>query len=141
VLAVLTRLSLLVVGAALATLALTPATGHAAALKYHACDGKKYLLLDQHGNPLVKLLRIKMRKAKVDDYAPRCLVAEAVATEVQRGASDGKTPPKHVTVYGARWGIGKVACSYTAMSGYTQAQCVKTGTNASTTRFRLVPNG
>jgi hypothetical protein len=137
---VLTRLSLLVVGAALALLALTPATGHAAALKYHACDGKKYLLLDQHGDPLVKLLRIKMRKAKVDDYAPRCLVAEAVAMQVQQGASGGKTPPKHITVYGARWGIGKVTCSYTAMSGYTQAQCVKTGKNASTTRFRLVPN-
>lgn len=137
---VLTRLSLLL---ALAILALTPATGQAAAakLKYHACDGKKYLLLDPNGDPLVKLLRIKMAKAKADGYAPRCLVAEAVAMQVQTGASGGKTPPATITVYGARWGIGKVKCRYTAMTGYTQAQCVKTGKDASTTRFRLVPNG
>ena len=138
--AVLTRLSLLVVAAALAILALIPATGDAAALKYHACDGKKYLLLIQDRDPLVKLLRIKMAKAKADGYAPRCLVAEAVASLVQRDMIDGKKPPKHITVYGARWGIGKVTCSYTAMTGYTQASCVKKGTNASTTRFRLVPN-
>ena len=136
----LTRLSLLVL--ALAVLASTPATGQAAAkLKYHACDGKKYLLLNPNGDPLVKLLRIKMAKAKADGYAPRCLVAEAVAMQVQMGASDGKTPPATITVYGARWGIGKVKCRYTAMTGYTQAQCVKTGKDASTTRFRLVPNG
>ncbi len=136
---VLTRLSLLL---ALAVLALTPATGQAAAkLKYHACDGKKYLLLDPDGDPLVKLLRIKMAKSKADGYAPRCLVAEAVAMQVQMGASDGKTPPATITVYGARWGIGKVKCRYTPMTGYTQAQCVKTGKDASTTRFRLVPNG
>jgi hypothetical protein len=136
---VLTRLSLLL---ALAILALTPATGQAAAkLKYHACDGKKYLLLDPNGDPLVKLLRIKMAKAKADGYAPRCLVAEAVAMQVQMGASGGKTPPATITVYGARWGIGKVKCRYTPMTGYTQAQCVKTGKDASTTRFRLVSNG
>jgi hypothetical protein len=83
---VLTRLSLLL---ALAILALTPATGQAAAkLKYHACDGKKYLLLDPNGDPLVKLLRIKMAKSKADGYAPSCLVAEAVAMQVQMGASD-----------------------------------------------------
>jgi hypothetical protein len=139
--AVLTRLSLLAAGAALALLALTPATSHAAKLKYHACDGKQYLLLDPSGDPVVKLLRIKMAKAKADGYAPRCLVAEAVAMQVQNEVIDHKTLPARITVEGARWGIGTVKCSYETMTGYTQAQCVKTGKDASTTRFRLVPNG
>ena len=69
------RLSL-ILAAVVAALALTPATGEAAKLKYHSCSGTKYLLLNPDVSPLVKLLRIKMRHAKADDYAPRCLVAE-----------------------------------------------------------------
>jgi hypothetical protein len=118
---------------ALAALALVPATGHAAALKYHACDGKKYQLLSDSERPSVKLLRIKMRKAKADGYAPRCLVAEATAAEVRRAGM-----PKKVKVFGAAWTVGEFRCTYELKTGYQQAQCVHTGKDAATVRFRLV---
>jgi hypothetical protein len=131
------RLSL-ILAAAIAALFLIPATGQAAKLRYHSCDGEKYWLLSKHDNPQVKLLRIKMRSAKADGYAPRCLVAEGVAAEVQRAASDGKNP-KNIHVLGARWDM-RSTCSYTAVTGYTQVQCVaKRGDTANTVRFRLVP--
>src|SRR4051812_32808841 len=76
--AVLTKLSLFLT-AVIAALALLPASGEAAKLKYHNCDGKKYLLIKGAKDPAVKLLRIKMRKSRADGYAPRCLVAEATA--------------------------------------------------------------
>jgi hypothetical protein len=134
--AVLTRLSLLAVGGALAIVALTPAAGGAAAAKlaYHACDGKKYQLLIGR-DPSVELLRIKMRKSRADGYAPRCLVAEATAAEV---INDFSPPPKKVTVYGARWSVGTYRCTYEAKGAYTQAQCVHTGKDANTVRFRVM---
>jgi hypothetical protein len=123
------RLSLILV-AMIAALALSPATGQAAKLKYHNCDGKKYQLLGDN----VKLLRIKMRKSRADGYAPRCLVAEATAAAV----TGPDTPPDTVTVYGARWGVGDYECKYEKKSGYLQAQCVHTGKDANTVRFRIV---
>jgi hypothetical protein len=118
---------------ALAALALVPATGRAATLKYHACDGKKYQLLSDSEQPNVKLLRIKMRNAKADGYAPRCLVAEATAAEVRRSGT-----PKKVTVYGAAWSVGEFRCTYALKTGYQQAQCVHKGKDAATVRFRLM---
>jgi hypothetical protein len=120
-----------------AALALLPATGDAAALRYHSCDGKKYWLVKDLENPSVKSLRIKMRKSKADGYAPRCLVAEATAAEAQRGAADGK-PPAELNVFGARWTVGKYKCTYEKKSGYLQAQCRHSGKDANTVRFRLV---
>jgi hypothetical protein len=131
------RLSL-ILAAALAAVALTPAAGEAAKLKYHACDGRKYRLIEDLKDPTVELLRIKMRNARADGYAPRCLVAEAAAMEVQLRASKG-SPPKRITVYGARWSVGRYTCTYEDKSGYKQAQCVHTGKDANTVRFRLVP--
>jgi hypothetical protein len=131
------RLSLILV-AVIAALGLSPATGQAAKLKYHSCDGKKYWLVKDLEDPSVSLLRIKMRKSRADGYAPRCLVAEATAAEAQRGAADGK-PPAKVKVYGARWGVGDYKCTYEAKGSYTQAQCVHTGKDANTVRFRLTP--
>jgi hypothetical protein len=119
-------------------LGVAPPAAQAAKLRYHSCDGKKYWLVKDLKDPAVKLLRIKMRNAKADGYAPRCLVAEATAAEAQRGAADGK-PPATVNVFGARWGVGKYRCTYTQRSGYTQAQCRHTGKDANTVRFRLVP--
>jgi hypothetical protein len=118
---------------ALAALAFVPATGQAAALKYHACDGKKYQLLRDSEQPNVRLLRIKMRNANADGYAPRCLVAEATAAEVRRSGM-----PKKVTIYGARWSVGEFRCTYQLKTGYQQAQCVHAGKDAATVRFRLI---
>jgi hypothetical protein len=130
---VFARALLIAAAAALAALALLPTAGRAAALKYHACDGKKYQLLhDSSQDPNVRLLRIKMRKAKADGYAPRCLVAEATAAEVRRSGT-----PKKVTVYGAAWSVGEFRCTYQTKADYQQAQCVHTGKDAATVRFRL----
>ena len=128
--------ALLVAGA---TLAFVPASGHATKLSYHACDGKKYWLIDANGDPTVSVLRIKMRNAKADGYAPRCLVAEAVASAVQQRADDDGKLLKKVSAYGARWTAGTFRCTYTPMTGYTQAQCRHTGRDAATVRFRLTP--
>jgi hypothetical protein len=133
-----TKLTLILV-AALAALAAIPATGEAAKLRYHSCDGKKYWLIKGYEHPSAELLRIKMRKSRADGYAPRCLVAEATAAEVLRGAQDGATPPAKVQVYGARWGAGTSKCSYQEKTGYTQVQCVHKGKDANTVRFRLTP--
>jgi len=129
----------LILAAVIAALALAPAAGEAAKLSYHSCDGKKYWLVKDLKNPSVQLLRIKMRKSKADGYAPRCLVAEATAAQVQYRAHDGGTLPAKVRVGGARWGVGAYRCTYEAKTGYTQAQCVHTGKDANTVRFRLVP--
>ena len=124
----------LVLAATLAVLVALPATGEAAKLRYHSCDGKKYLLLAP--TPEVTLLRIKMRAAKADGYAPRCLVAEGVAAEVQRKVADGKQP-QNVHVMGAQWDM-RSRCSYSAKTGYTQVQCVaRPGNAANTVRFRI----
>jgi hypothetical protein len=123
---------------ALAALALLPAAGHAAALKFHACDGKKYQLLHPGSGADVKVLRIKMRKAKADGYAPRCLVAEATAAEVKTELRITGELPSKVRVYGARWYVGNFKCTYEAKTGYQQAVCVHTGKEAATVRFRLM---
>ena len=120
--------------ATLAALALMPVSAQAAKLKYHACDGKKYQLLhDNPEDPNIRVLRIKMRNAKADGYAPRCLVAEATAAEVRRSGT-----PKKVTIFGAAWSIGSFRCTYQTKTGYQQAQCVHTGKDAATVRFRLM---
>jgi hypothetical protein len=134
------RLSL-ILAAVIAALLVTPAAGQAAKLRYHSCSGTKYWLIASDANPQVKLLRIKMRSAKADGYAPRCLVAEGVAGEVQQAVIDDGKQPKNVHVMGAQWDM-RSTCSYTAQTGYTQVQCVaKRGNTANTVRFRLVPNG
>ena len=76
-----------------------------------------------------------MRKSRADGYAPRCLVAEAVAMRVV----SPKHRPAKVDVYGARWNGGTYRCSYAEKSGYTQVQCSHTGKDAATVRFRLLP--
>jgi hypothetical protein len=133
-----TRLTL-AAAAALAVLAAVPASGHAAKLKFNRCDGKKYLLIRQDGDPRVEQLKIKMRKHRADGYAPRCLVAEAIAGEVQTSVIYDHKRPKTVNIMGAQWGMRGVKCKYTDRSGSTQVQCVKKGRDANTVRFRLVP--
>src|SRR3954471_6669697 len=75
------------------------------------CDPGEYLLL--HGeNPTIADLKAHNLPRKTDGYAPRCLVAEAIAAEIQRRLQDGKDAPRTVLVYGARWNGGKWRCRY-----------------------------
>ena len=111
----ISRILVLVALAMFSALALTPTAG--AAEKYRNCSGKQYLLL--HGDdPAVEQLRIKMRNAKADGYAPRCLVAEAVAGDVQDEARRTGKRLKKLNVYGAAWTVGTFRCTYAAKTGY-----------------------
>jgi hypothetical protein len=75
------------------------------------CDPGEYLLL--HGeNPTIEDLKAHNLPRKTSGYAPRCLVAEAIAAEIQRTLQDGKQPPRTVAVMGAQWSSGKWRCSY-----------------------------
>jgi hypothetical protein len=75
------------------------------------CDPGEYLLL--HGeNPTIEDLKAHNLPRKTSGYAPRCLVAEAIAAEIQRTLQDGKQAPRTVAVMGAQWSSGKWRCSY-----------------------------
>ena len=82
-----------------------------------------------------------MAKSKADGYAPRCLVAEATAMQVQTGRPTARHRRRTSTSTARAGTSARYKCPYTAKTGYTQAQCVKTGKDANTARFRLVPNG
>jgi hypothetical protein len=97
------------------------------------CDRGEYLLL--HGeNPTIANLRAHNLPRKTDGYAPRCLVAEAIAAEIQRRLQNGEKAPRTVSVYGARWNGGKWRCSYPG----ERAVCRKKGKPGRRVTMRLV---
>jgi len=73
------------------------------------CDPGQYLVFQ--GTPEVEHLRAHNLPRKTSGYAPRCLVAEAIASDVQRGIQDGDRP-RTLSVHGARWGAGTWRCRY-----------------------------
>jgi hypothetical protein len=86
------------------------------------CDPGEYLLL--HGeNPTIEDLRAHNLPRKTDGYAPRCLVAEAIASQIQQILQNGGKAPRTVTVHGARWDGGKWRCRYPG----DRASCRKKG--------------
>jgi hypothetical protein len=92
--------------AVLLLLAVAPATASADHVKCpigHYLSGKEFLDID------VKNLRAHNLPRRTDGYAPRCLVAEAVLSEM-----DLEYPPlpARLNVYGARWDGGKWRCTY-----------------------------
>ena len=98
--------ALLLVAALLAV----PATAQGEATTI-TCDAGQYQLL--HGeNPRIEQLRAHNLPRRTSGYAPRCLVAEAIAADIQRALQDGKDGPRTLSVYGARWGAGHWRCSY-----------------------------
>ena len=75
-----------------------------------------------------------MRNAKADGYAPRCLVAEATAAEVRRSgyAEEG---------HDLRGGVvdrQRSAARTRRRPATSRSQCVHTGKDAATVRFRLM---
>ena len=98
------------------------------------CDPGEYQLL--HGeNPTIEALKAHNLPRKTDGYAPRCLVAEAIASEIQRTLQDGDKAPRTVLVYGARWSGGKWRCRY---PGGDRASCRKKGKPERRVTMRLI---
>ena len=122
-------LTALLAAAALALAAAGPARADTI-----TCDPGEYLLL--HGeNPTIESLKAHNLPRKTDGYAPRCLVAEAIASEIQRTLQNGGKAPRKVTVYGARWNGGKWRCTY---PGGDRASCRKQGKPKRRVTMRLV---
>jgi hypothetical protein len=97
------------------------------------CDPGEYQLL--HGeNPTIEDLKAHNLPRKTDGYAPRCLVAEALAAEIQRTLQDGRKAPRTVSVFGARWAGGKWRCSYPG----DRAVCKRKGKPGRRVTMRLV---
>jgi hypothetical protein len=97
------------------------------------CNPGEYLLL-RGENPRIADLRAHNLPRKTDGYAPRCLVAEAIAAEIQRTLQEGGKAPRTVLVYGARWTGGKWRCRYPG----DRAVCRKQGKPRRRVTMRLV---
>jgi hypothetical protein len=75
------------------------------------CDPGEYLLV-RGENPTIENLRAHNLPRKTDGYAPRCLVAEAIAAEIQGRLQRGGKAPRTVSIMGAQWSSGKWRCRY-----------------------------
>jgi hypothetical protein len=97
------------------------------------CDPGQYQLL--HGeNPTIAGLQAHNLPRKTDGYAPRCLVAEAIASKIQRTLQNGGAKPRTVRVYGAQWNGGRWRCSYPG----DRASCKKRGKPKRRVTMRLI---
>jgi hypothetical protein len=111
--------------------AAAPATARADTV---SCDPGEYQLL--HGeNPTIASLKAHNLPRRTDGYAPRRLVAEAIAAEIQRTLQEGGEFPRRVTVYGARWNGGTWRCRY---PGGDRASCRKRGKPERRVTMRLI---
>jgi hypothetical protein len=120
---------LLIVAALLAA----PAAAHGKPAITITCDAGQYQLL--HGeNPRIADLMAHNLPRRTSGYAPRCLVAEAIASDIQRALQDGRSAPRMLSVYGARWGAGRWRCSYPA----DRADCHRKGKPRRRVTMRLI---
>ena len=97
--------ALLLAAVALALTAAAPATAGTV-----RCRVGHYLTFT--GSPVVSGLRAHDLPRRTGGYAPRCLVAEAIANEVQRGFREDGHGPRIVLVYGEGWSGGKWRCRF-----------------------------
>jgi hypothetical protein len=97
------------------------------------CDPGEYLLV-RGENPTIENLRAHNLPRKTDGYAPRCLVAEAIAAEIQGRLQQGREAPRTVSIMGAQWSSGKWRCSYPG----DRAVCKKRGKPRRRVTMRLV---
>ena len=86
-----------------------------------------------HGKPEVSRLRAVDLPRQTDGYAPRCLVAEAVAAEVKRAIQDTGERPAQVRAGGARWNGGRWNCAYEG----ARTVCRHAGTPSRRVKFHL----
>jgi len=111
-----------VTGAAAAVVALPAAP---AAAKTTTCKPGRYQLVLPGSIPAVSKLRAIDLPRLTDGYAPRCLVAEAVAVEIQRGFEGRSRLPRKVIVLGARWNGGTWHCTYAKSGTDRRGSCRK----------------
>jgi hypothetical protein len=97
------------------------------------CDPGEYLLV-RGENPTIENLRAHNLPRKTDGYAPRCLVAEAIAAEIQGTLQRGGKSPGTVSVMGAQWSSGKWRCRYPG----DRAVCKRKGKPRRRVTMRLV---
>jgi hypothetical protein len=105
----------------------------AAPAKTVRCDIGYYAPGLDHGTPEVSELRAVDLPRRTDRYAPRCLVAESVASEVKRAIQDTDDRPAQVRVFGARWNGGRWNCAYDGAA----TTCRKAGKPSRKVKFRL----
>lgn len=94
---------------ALAGLALLVAAAPAGAAT-KTCKPGRYLLVEPDKFPVVSKLRAHNLPRKTDSYAPPCLVAEAIAADIQRRWSRQRL--RVVRPQGAQWNGGRWRCRY-----------------------------
>ena len=123
-----------VTGAAAAVVALPAAP---AAAKTTTCKPGRYQLVLPGSIPAVSKLRAIDLPRLTDGYAPRCLVAEAVAVEVQRGFEAPARLPRKVTVLGARWNGGTWRCRYVETGSDRRGTCRKVGHRSQRVKLTL----
>ena len=107
-----------------------PASADAATIR---CKVGYYAPGLAHGKPVVSKLRAVDLPRRTDGYAPRCLVAEAVADAVKTGIEDTGARPQQVRVQGARWNGGRWTCEYDGAA----AVCRHAGKPSRRVKFRL----
>jgi hypothetical protein len=98
------------------------------------CAPGEYLLL-RGENPRITDLKAHNLPRKTDGYAPRCLVAEVIAADIQRALQNGEKAPRTVFAWGARWTGGKWKCRYPAED---KASCRKKKKPKQRVTMRLV---
>ncbi|HEX3977719.1 MAG TPA: hypothetical protein VHW96_15740 [Solirubrobacteraceae bacterium] len=94
--------------------ALALAIAPAANAQTTRCSGKRYLLVSTHISPSVAHIEAVGLPRLTDGYAPRCLVAEAIAAGVQQFRNQHHRYPKSLRIYGAQWDGGAWKLSYAA---------------------------
>jgi hypothetical protein len=97
-----TKLALATVLAAAAA-AVAPAGASAAVTR---CSGDQYQLIQRGGLVSIERLRTVGLPRRTDGYAPRCLVAEALASDVQGTYERSGRIPRRIRLFGARWNGG-----------------------------------
>lgn len=93
------------------------------------CKAGAYWLSDPTIFPTIGALRAVHLPRRTDHYAPRCLVADAVAGLIQTGFANHQKFPRNVHPQGARWDGGTFRCRYVLRQGdyneYMHATCSK----------------
>ena len=84
--------------------AAAPAAAHADSV---SCRVGYYIPGADTASPTVTNLRAHDLPRRTDGYAPRCLVAEAIAGRIQDRFAERGSLPARVRVYGARWNGGR----------------------------------